>query len=182
MQKLSWLRKAAQKLSNTANNARVGQEDAATAADVQQEPKQPPVDTDTEQECPEPPVDVPFPATTSTATRMTSKSTTDDSSLADKASGATAISAAATSPAMQRLRALRQQRIASPRDSAMRTSLTVVCTAFHTLLPVDVWQDVADCLLCTNLLWKFKSSGQVMQHMPHLLLPRVFLSDEVPVR
>ncbi|BDA43172.1 probable radial spoke head 1 homolog at C-terminar half [Coccomyxa sp. Obi] len=123
--KLSWFRKAAQTLSKTANSARLGQEDAATTQlSVQQEPKQPPVDTDTEQECPEPPVDVPSPATNSTATRVLSKSITADSSPADKASGAT-VSAAATSPAMQRLRALRQQRIASPRDSATRTSLTV---------------------------------------------------------
>ncbi|CAL8468842.1 g8383 [Coccomyxa elongata] len=115
--KLSWIRKAAQKLSHTANSTRLSQEDAAAVADVQQEPKQPPVDTDTEQECPQPPVDVPSPATNSTATRVISRSITADSSPADKASGAT-IPPAAISPAMQRLRAMRQQRITSPRTSS----------------------------------------------------------------
>ena len=135
LQKLSWIRKAAQRLSNTANKAQGAQEEAATVADVQQELKQPPVDTDTEQECPQPPADVPSPATNSTATRVMSRSVTADSSPADEVSGAT-ISAAAISPAMQRLRALRQQRVASPRHLATRTSSTVVRTAFHISLPV----------------------------------------------
>ena len=117
-QKLSWIRKAAQKLSHTV--AETPRTAALTAGKAETpprrllhvSPKRPPADTDAEQQCPRPPVDSHPLADSATPADIT----TVVSSLRDDVSE--------PSPAVLRLRALRQRAVspdaARKRRSALR--------------------------------------------------------------
>lgn len=123
---LSWLRKAAQKLSQTASKAPEITASPYTPAEAfaptlqHLTPKRPPTDTDAVQQCPRPPADVPLITAIADISAAADVSGTNRSSPpADISEPAPAPTA--PSPAVQRLRALRQ-RAASPEAAHKRRS------------------------------------------------------------
>ena len=118
-QKLSWIRKAAQKLSQPAAKAAAvtaGPQDTNTPSLLHLSPKRPPADTDAEQQCPRPPVDIHPLADVTAATDISPSA----SPLHDDVSE--------PSPAVLRLRALRL-RATSPEEAARKRRSALRCAA-----------------------------------------------------